>query len=155
MANMIVPGNEEIAGQADRSLAVEVGSVTGGSSSNLLNQIEISDLDLREAIINSFAVRGALAPSQPRHRVDAELIRSSRGIQEILLGLSVTAEVEMRYLVTTPATGAVVFSKPIRSTGLATSSDFFSPTERTQVATERAIQDNIRLLLAELYRLRE
>ncbi|QQP88245.1 hypothetical protein IGS68_19615 [Skermanella sp. TT6] len=151
MSNMIVPGTEEIAGQTGRALAVQVGSVGGGSSLNVLNQIEVSDLDLREAMINSLAVRGALAASQPRHRVDAELVRTTRGLQEILLGLNVTAEVEIRYLVTDAATGAVVLSRPIVSTGTASSSDYFSPTERTRVATERAIQDNMRKLLAELY----
>ncbi|UEM22397.1 hypothetical protein JL100_006530 [Skermanella mucosa] len=151
MSNMIVPGTDRIAGQTDRALAVQVGSVSGGSSLNVLNQIRVSDLDLREALINSLAVRGALAASQPRYRVDAELLRTTRGLQEILLGLNVTAEVEIRYLVTDTATGAVVLSRPIVSTGTASSSDYFSPTERTRVATERAIQDNMRKLLAELY----
>ncbi|WP_192499308.1 hypothetical protein [Skermanella pratensis] len=151
MSNMIVPDTERIAGQTGRPLAVEVGSVGRGSSWNVLNQVQVADLDLREALINSLAVRGALAASQPRYRVDAELLRTTRGLQEILMGLNVTAEVEIRYLVTDTATGAVVFSRPIVSTGTASSSDYFSPTERTRVATERAIQDNMRKLLAELY----
>jgi hypothetical protein len=36
----------------------------------------------------------------------------------------------------------------------ASSSEYFNPVERIQVATERAIQDNIRKLIATLYGLK-
>jgi hypothetical protein len=36
----------------------------------------------------------------------------------------------------------------------ASSSEYFNPAERIQVATERAIQDNIRKLIATLYGLK-
>jgi hypothetical protein len=35
------------------------------------------------------------------------------------------------------------------------SSEYFNPTERIQVATERAIQENIRMLIATLYGLKD
>jgi hypothetical protein len=63
MFNMIVPADAPIPGARDEELSVEVGSVEGGEVSGLLNDIRISDLDLREAIINLLAVRGALARS--------------------------------------------------------------------------------------------
>jgi hypothetical protein len=37
---------------------------------------------------------------------------------------------------------------------IALSSEYFNPTERIQVTTERAIQDNIRKLIATLYGLK-
>jgi hypothetical protein len=57
-------------------------------------------------------------------------------------------------LVTEPASGDRVFSGTLTSTGTASSSEYFNPTERIQVATERAIQDNIRKLIATLHGLK-
>jgi hypothetical protein len=160
MSNMIVPADAPfpgapVPGATREELAVEVGSVAGGEVSGLVNQIRISDLDLREAIINSLAVRGTLARSQPKYRVDAEVIRGTSGIQEILLGLNVTTIVEMRWLVTAPPSGDRVFSQILTSTGTASSAEFFNPTERIRVATERAIQGNIRMMIATLYDLQD
>jgi len=154
MSNMIVPAEAPVPGAANKELSVEVGSVGGGEASGLLNDIRISDLDLREAIINSLAVRGALARSQPDFRIDAELLRGATGTQEILLGLNVTTTVDMRWLVTDPVSGDRVFSGVLTSTGTASSQDYFDPTDRIQVATERAIQENIRELIAALYGLK-
>lgn len=154
MFNMIVPAEAPIGSSAGKELSVEVGSVEGGKSSGLLNDIRISDLDLREAIINSLAVRGALARGSPDFRIDAEVIRGSTGMQEILMGLNVTTTVDMRWLVTDPASGDRVFSGTLTSAGTASSSEYFNPTERIQVATERAIQENIRKLIATLYSLK-
>lgn len=154
MFNMIVPAEAPIESSAGKELSVEVGSVEGGKSSGLLNDIRISDLDLREAIINSLAVRGALARGSPDFRIDAEVVRGSTGMQEILMGLNVTTTVDMRWLVTDPASGDRVFSGTLTSAGTASSSEYFNPTERIQVATERAIQENIRKLIATLYSLK-
>ncbi|GEO36541.1 hypothetical protein SAE02_06890 [Skermanella aerolata] len=154
MFNMIVPAEAPIEGSAGKELSVEVGSAEGGEASGFLNDIRISDLDLREAIINSLAVRGALARGQPDFRIDAEVILGSTGTQEILMGLNVTTTVDMRWLVTEPASGDRVFSRTLTSTGTASSSEYFNPTERIQVATERAIQENIRMLIATLYSLK-
>jgi hypothetical protein len=151
MSNMIVPADAPMPGAAQEELAVEVGSVGGGEASGFLSQIRISDLDLREAIINSLAVRGTLARSQPKYRVDAEVIRGTTGVQEILLGLNVTVTIEMRWLVTARPGGDTVLSETLTSEGTATSAEFFNPTERMRVATERAIQENIRMLIATLY----
>jgi hypothetical protein len=151
MSNLIVSGAEELSEDPAAPLAVEVGQVGGGEVRGILNQIEITDLDLREAIINSLAVRGALARSQPDYRLDAQLVRATRGLQEILLGLDVTTTVMIRYRVTDAQSGAVVYAKTVSSSGQAASNEFFSPTERTQVATERAIRNNLRALLSDLY----
>jgi hypothetical protein len=155
MSNMIVPVDAPVPGATREELAVEVGSVAGGEVSGLVIQVRISDLDLREAIINSLAVRGALARGQPKYRVDAELIRGTSGVQEILLGLNATTIVEMRWLVTASASGGRVFSQILTSTGTASSAEFFNPAERIRVATERAIQENIRMLIATLYDLQD
>jgi hypothetical protein len=56
--------------------------------------------------------------------------------------------------VTEPASGDRVFSGTLTSTVTASSSEYFNPTERIQVATERTIQDNIRKLIATLYGLK-
>ena len=60
---------------------------------------------------------------------------------------------DMRWLVTDPASGDGVFSKTLTSTGSASSQEYFNPTERIQVATERAIQKTIRMLIATLHSL--
>jgi hypothetical protein len=52
--------------------------------------------------------------------------------------------------VTIPASGDGAFSKTLTLTGTASSQEYFNPTERIQVATERAIQKNIQMLIATL-----
>jgi hypothetical protein len=56
--------------------------------------------------------------------------------------------------VTEPASGDRVFSGTLTSTVTASSSEYFNPTERIQAATEWAIQDNIRKLIATLHGLK-
>ena len=60
----------------------------------------------------------------------------------------------MRWLVTDPASGDAVFSKTLASTGTASSQEYFNPTERIRVATGRAIQKNIQMLIATLHSLK-
>lgn len=121
--------------------AVAVSSVTG-----VKEVASLHSTAFKQALEDTLSRAGYLAPNAgaARYKLTAELRQLDQPLGSA--GLNVTSEV--RYTLTGPSGPAQ--DLPVLAVGSATSSDGFGAEQRKRVASERAIQENIKVLLNQL-----
>jgi hypothetical protein len=131
--------------------AIGVGTVQGGKIDDLLARATISDDDLRTAIIRSLDRQGLLASDQPRYRLDVQLADAEQGLTELLFGLDITVVARIAYTLTDTQSNRPGSVERVESRGTTRSQDYFNQGERSRVAAERAIGNNIQEFLNRLF----
>lgn len=121
--------------------AVAVGSVTGAREVAPLHSTAF-----KQALEDTLSRAGYLAPNPgaARYRLAAEL----RQLEQPLGSADLNVTSDVRYTLTGPSGPAQ--DLPVMAVGSATSSDGFGAEQRKRVASERAIQENIKVLLNQL-----
>lgn len=103
---------------------------------------EVSEGTLREALVNSLAVRGLFVQGEPRYALSATLERADQKLDGLLLGLDITVDVTMSYELRDSRTGAAALRREI-GTAYTRPFRYLSAKERSQEALEAAIRRNI------------
>jgi hypothetical protein len=106
----------------------------------------VSESVLREALVNSLAVRGLFVYGRPEYGLSATLERVDQKLDELVLGLDITVGVTMRYELKDSLTGGTVLRREI-STADTQPFRYLSAKERSQAALEAAIRRNIAAFL--------
>jgi hypothetical protein len=124
--------------------AIAVRSVSGGQAINVLTVPGVANEPLKEALERTLAANGYLAQSgAPKFYLDAEI----KNLDQPLIGLNfdVTADVTYKLSGSGP-----VATYPVKATGSASFSDSPLAVDRIRIANERAMHENIKLLLQAL-----
>jgi len=145
-SNMTVSQIPDFGQPADASLidGIAVGSVDGGQDTNVLGTSQVSNEDFQSALMDSLRNHGLLAEgSAPRYILYAHLL----DVHQPLIGLDMTVTATVNYELADAVNG-----QPTRETTIATDftspfGDAFAADERTRLANEGAIRENIRQFL--------
>jgi hypothetical protein len=122
--------------------AVQVGAVSGGGRTNPLWKSEVSDDDFRQALEQSLSLHEMLA-GRPRYVLDAQLVALEHPMIEVQANMTAT----VRYTLRAGAGGAAAWEQTLTTASGATLGDALSGPERLRLATERAMHENIKLML--------
>lgn len=122
--------------------AVEVGAVTGGGKAHPLWRSEVADDDFRRALEQSLSLRAMLAGT-PRYVLNAAIV----SLEHPLIEVQSTVTATVRYTLTAGVGGAVVWEQTLTTSSTATLGEALSGPKRLRLATERAVHENIKLML--------
>ena len=122
--------------------AVAVGAVAGGGKSHPLWRSEVADDDFRRALEQSLSLRQMLAGT-PRYVLAAEVV----ALEHPLIEVQATVTATVRYRLSQGAQGAAVWQQTLTTAADATLGEALSGPERLRLATERAMHENIKLML--------
>ena len=122
--------------------AVEVGAVSGGSPTNPLWKSDVSNDDFHQALEQSLSLHAMLAGT-PRYALDAQLVALDHPLMEIQATVTAT----VRYRLVRAADHAAAWEQTLTTSSTARLGDALSGPERLRLATEGAMQENIKLML--------
>ncbi|MBN9536950.1 MAG: hypothetical protein J0H77_09540 [Alphaproteobacteria bacterium] len=133
--------------------AISVGQVSGGHPPSSLGVSQVSDADLRDALVRTLMDADlSQAGGQTgggRFQLDAVLQR----LEQPYAGFAMTVTATIAYRLTEVATGRVVYDNTITTPATATLNDAIDGNVRLKIANERAIRANLRQLVEALYAL--
>lgn len=129
--------------------AIGVGQVSGGHPTSSLGVSQVSDADLRDALVRTLMEAGLGQTSGSRFQLDATLQR----LEQPFAGFAMTVTATIAYRLTEVATGRVVYDNTITTPATATLDDAIDGNARLKIANERAVRANLRQLIEALYAL--
>ena len=150
-SGMTVPSVLALADPIDPGLVdgVAVGSVDGGQATSALGTSEVDNDDFQSALMDSLRNHGFLAEgSAPRYILYAHLL----DVRQPLVGLSMTVTAKVRYELADAVNGQPAQERTIETEFTAPYSAAFAADERTRLANEGAIRENIGEFLSWLSR---
>ncbi len=106
--------------------------------------------DLREALVNSLAARGAYVYGAPRYVLVATLAGVEQRLDEILMGLDVIVGVTIDYRLVEAGSGETRLARRL-TTADREEFRYLSAAERSRDALENAIRTNIEAFLGEAF----
>ena len=125
-------------------------STGGGAETNPMWKSQISDADLKQALVASINQTKTFSSVVEGKGGKYNLNVAIFNLTQPGFGLSFTVSVEMGWTLTNAETGAVVWRESIKSSHTAGATDAFAGTTRLRMATEGAARDNIATGLAKL-----
>lgn len=146
----------QLRGWVPEALKQQVGAapVQGGEETGRWWGSKLGAPALQAALDDSLYAVG-MRPMAPQPAPRFELRTELLSLEQPLIAAEVTVRAAVRYQLVERASGRVLFDRTLRNEDKAGLSDaFFSPPERTRVASERVMRGNISLLLHELVALR-
>jgi hypothetical protein len=129
--------------------AIGVGQVSGGHPASSLGVSQVSDADLRDALVRTLMDAGLGQMGGSRFQLDAVLQR----LEQPYAGFAMTVSATIAYRLTEVATGRVVYDNTITTPATATLNDAVDGNVRLKIANERAVRANLRQLVEALYAL--
>jgi hypothetical protein len=150
-SNMTVPLITAVAEPVDSSLidGIAVGSVDGGEETRALGTSEVDNEDFQSALMDSLRNQGLLAEGNaPRYILYAHLL----DIHQPMIGLNMTVTAKVHYELVDAVNGQPTEETTIETEFTSPFGDAFGADERTRLANEGAIRENIREFLAWLSR---
>lgn len=124
--------------------AIDVNSVTGGTSTNPLWMSKVDNAQFQSALQASLGAAGMLATGPARYHLDAKLT----SLRQPLMGFDMTVFSAVHYTLTDSA--KPVFDEDVTADFTATVSDAFVGVERLRLANEGSIKKNIQIFLDHL-----
>lgn len=143
----MVPANVQISKQHQASVAVTTG---GGAQTNPMWKSQISDADLKQALIDSIKQTKTFSSVVEGKGGKYNLNVAIFNLTQPSMGFSFTVGVEMGWTLTNAETGAVVWRESIKSEHTAGATEAFAGTTRLRMATEGAARNNVSMGLAKL-----
>ena len=143
----MMPAKLELAQHHAQTVTVTAG---GGSDTNALGKSQISDAELRLAVVESIKQTKAFSSVIEGAKGDYLLNVSIFSLTQPSFGMSFTVGIEMGWTLTKADSGAVVWREAIKSEHTATVSDAFAGVESLRLATEGAARNNVALGLAKI-----
>ena len=150
-SGMTAPSVLALADPIDHTLVdgVAVGSVDGGQTTSALGTSEVDNDDFQSALMDSLRNHGFLAEgSAPRYILYAHLL----DVRQPLVGLSMTVTAKVHYELADAVNGQPAQERTIETEFTAPYSAAFAADERTRLANEGAIRENIGEFLSWLSR---
>lgn len=129
--------------------AISVGQVSGGHPTSSLGVSQVSDADLRDALVRTLMDAGLGQTGGGRFQLDAVLQR----LEQPFAGFAMTVSATIAYRLTEVATGRVAYDNTITTPATATLNDAIDGNVRLKIANERAVRANLRQLVEALYAL--
>ena len=146
-SNMTVGLIPALATPADTSLidAIAVGSVDGGEATPALGTSQVNNEDFQSALMDSLRNNGLLAErNAPRYILYAHLL----DIHQPMIGLNMTVTAKVNYELADAVNAQPTEETTVETEFTSPFGDAFSADERTRLANEGAIRENIREFLA-------
>jgi hypothetical protein len=132
--------------------AISVGAVTVGEDLANPWRSTVAPADIQQQLALTLQRAGLGAPpGGGRYRLDAVLMT----LQRPYAGFAMTVSAQIGYRMTDVATGAVVYSSTLTTLGTASLDDAVFNETRLRIANERAVRNNLRALISELFALPE
>ena len=150
-SNMAVPQTLALAEPIDTSLidGIAVGSVDGGEETRALGTSKVDNEEFQSALMDSLRNHGLLAEGNaPRYILYAHLL----DVHQPLVGLNMTVTARINYELVDAVNGQPTEETTIETEFTSPFGDAFAADERTRLANEGAIRENIREFLAWLSR---
>jgi hypothetical protein len=150
-SSMTVGLNPALAAPADTSLidGIAVGSVDGGEATRALGTSEVDNEDFQSALMDSLRNNGLLAEGNaPRYILYAHLL----DVDQPLVGLNMTVTAKVNYELADAVNAHPTEETTIETEFTSAFGDAFGADERTRLANEGAIRENIQEFLAWLSR---
>ena len=150
-SNMTVSHISALAKPTDTSLigGIAVGSVDGGQETQPLGTSEVDNEDFQGALTESLRNHGLLAEGNaPRYILYAHLLN----LQQPLIGLNMTVTAKVNYELVDAVDGQPNQDKTVETEFTTPFGDAFGADERTRLASEGVIRENIREYLTWLSR---
>jgi hypothetical protein len=146
-SNMTVGLNPALAQPVDTSLidGIAVGSVDGGETTRALGTSEVNNEDFQSALMDSLRNHGLLAEGNaPRYILYAHLL----DVHQPLVGLNMTVTARVNYELVDAVNGQPAEETTVETEFTSPFGDAFGADERTRLANEGAIRENIGEFLA-------
>jgi hypothetical protein len=132
--------------------AISVGGVTLGEDTANPWRSTVAPADIQQQLALTLQRAGLGAPpGGGRYRLDAVLLT----LQRPYAGFAMTVSAQIAYRLTDVATGTVVYNQVLTTLGTASLDDAVFNETRLRVADERAVRNNLRALIGELFALPE
>jgi hypothetical protein len=141
-SKMIVGLTPAFAEPADTSLidGIAVGSVDGGEATRALGTSEVDNEDFQSALMDSLRNQGLLAEGNaPRYVLYAHLL----DIHQPLVGLNMTVTAKVNYELADAVNGQPTEETTVETEFTSPFGEAFAADERTRLANEGAIRENI------------
>jgi hypothetical protein len=141
-SNMTVSQVQKAPGPTDASLidGVAVGSVDGGQETQALGTSEVDNEDFQSALMDSLRNYGLLAEgSAPRHILYAHLL----DVHQPLVGLNMTVTAKVQYELVDAVNRQPAQERTVETEFTSPFGAAFAADERTRLANEGAIRENI------------
>jgi hypothetical protein len=145
-SNMTVSNITALAEPTDTNLngGIAVGSVDGGQETNPLATSEVGNEDFQSALTESMRNHGLLTEGGAPHYI---LYAHLLSLQQPVIGLNMTVTAKVKYELVDAVDGLPTQEKTIETEFTSPFSDAFAADERTRLASEGAIRENIREFL--------
>ncbi len=132
---------EKVAASPGIQGSVQLGSVTGGETTNPLWTSEVGTAEFRQALDQSLKINGLLAsdPAAADYLLTAKLVE----VDQPLVGFDMSVRSTVDYTVYDARSEAVFFQKTVRAAYTASFSSSYIAVKRLQLANEGSIRDNI------------
>jgi hypothetical protein len=150
-SNMTVGLNPALAAPADTSLidGIAVGSVDGGETTRALGTSKVDNEDFQNALMDSLRNNGMLAEGNaPSYILYAHLL----DVHQPMIGLNMTVTAKVNYELADAVNGQPTERKTVETEFTSPFGDAFAADERTRLANEGAVRENIGEFLAWLSR---
>jgi hypothetical protein len=147
VAMTVGPGPSDVPTSARHKGSIGVEDVSGGDETNPMWKSNVSNTEFRGALEGSLKNQEYLASpaGAAKYRVKAELV----SVDQPTFGLDMTVKATVNYVIS-QAQNAQKISKRLVASATATMSDAFVGVTRLRIATERAMQANIKEFLKEI-----
>lgn len=126
--------------------AIAVGAVTIGQDSGTPWASAVAPDQVRDATMQALARAGMGTASGGRYRLDATLMQLERPYA----GFAMTVTATIAWRLVDAASGAVVYSKTLKSLGSASLDDAVDNGPRLRIADQRAVRANLQQLVQDL-----
>ena len=126
--------------------AISVGAVTIGQDSATPWASAVAPDQVRDATVQALTKAGMGAASGGRYRLDATLMQLERPYA----GFAMTVTATIAWRLVDGTTGAVVYSKTLKSLGSASLDDAVDNDPRLRIADQRAVRANLQQLVQDL-----
>jgi len=150
-SNMTLSQIQDLGQPADTSLidGIAVGSVDGGQATSALGTSEVDNEDFQNVLMDSLRNQGLLAEGNaPRYILYAHLL----DVHQPLVGLNMTVTAKVNYELADAVNAQPTEETTVETEFTSPFGDAFGADERTRLANEGAIRENIREFLAWLSR---
>lgn len=124
---------------------VTIDKVTGGSETNPLWRSEISDLDFKEALRQSFLNLGYLSTKPENDRY--VLVVNLKNVDQPYFGLDFKVTTSINYILMEKSSKKIIFNHDIVESSTATFTDATFGVKRLRLANESSIKKNIGQLI--------
>jgi len=126
--------------------AVQIGRVTGGSTTNAMGKSQVSNETFRTALEQALVLHTMAADDRPRFILSAELI----SLAQPSVGVNATVTASVHYRLQAVGSERVVMDDVIATPYTATIGDAIIGVERLRLANEGAMRENISTVMQKL-----